>query len=415
MTPPFCNVALPVPLRTTFTYAIPEALQGTVQAGSRVLVPFRKKSMVGVVVEMAESAPHGTNIREISRVLDFVPSLTPKLIELAHWIAGYYLAPVGEVFRAMLPPVTELKSQRQIILTDAGREAAESLSGGQLSHGLSSAEAAFLAKVKEKKGAVLLGPAAKLGVHAAALQRLQRRGLIEIRESIEGRKAQDAASDRLEGGARQNRSTRKEKDNAETQSTQRNRSEERIRELLETERGPLPLPQLLKLAQVTRAAIERMLRDGLLESWEEAIDPAEDPFDAGYAPPAHELNVEQESVLKVIRARFELGEFGVQLLHGVTGSGKTEVYLRAVQDALARGKTALVLVPEIALTLWIGRQCRSWFGAKFEGVAVLHSALSDVERGARMVARAEWRSACRCWDKVGRVCAAGKCRAYHCR
>jgi len=58
--------------------------------------------------------------------LDFVPSLTPKLIELAHWIAGYYLAPVGEVFRAMLPPVTELKSQRQIILTDAGREAAES-------------------------------------------------------------------------------------------------------------------------------------------------------------------------------------------------------------------------------------------------------------------------------------------------
>jgi primosomal protein N' (replication factor Y) len=81
-----------------------------------------------------------------------------------------------------------------------------------------------------------------------------------------------------------------------------------------------------------------------------------------------------------------LGEFGVQLLYGVTGSGKTEVYLRAVQDTLARGKTAIVLVPEIALTLWIGRQCRSWFGARFEGVAVLHSALSDVER-----AREWWR------------------------
>ncbi len=239
MTPPFCNVALPVPLRTTFTYAIPEALQGTVQAGSRVLVPFRKKSMVGVVVEMAESAPHGTNIREISRVLDFVPSLTPKLIELAHWIAGYYLAPVGEVFRAMLPPVTELKSQRQIILTDAGREAAESLSGGELSHGLSSAEAAFLAKVKEKKGAVLLGPAAKLGVDAAALQRLQRRGLIEIRESVEGRKRRTQRVIAWKGGAA--KSIDKEgKDDVETQSTQRNRREERIRELLETERGPLP-------------------------------------------------------------------------------------------------------------------------------------------------------------------------------
>ena len=121
MTSPFCNVALPVPLRMTFTYAVPETLRGTVQPGSRVLVPFRKKTMVGVVVEWAESAPQGTKIREITRVLDLIPALTPKLIDLAHWIAGYYLAPLGEVFRAMLPPVTELKSQRHIILTDAGR------------------------------------------------------------------------------------------------------------------------------------------------------------------------------------------------------------------------------------------------------------------------------------------------------
>src|SRR5437899_8705334 len=93
MTPPFCNVALPVPLRTTFTYAVPESLQGTLQPGSRVLVPFRKKSMVGVVVELAENTPEGTKIRELIRVLDFAPALTPKLIELAHWIAAYYLAP----------------------------------------------------------------------------------------------------------------------------------------------------------------------------------------------------------------------------------------------------------------------------------------------------------------------------------
>jgi len=128
------------------------------------------------------------------------------------------------------------------------------------------------------------------------------------------------------------------------------------------------------------------LRDGFLETWEEPIDPAEDPFDVGYSPPAHSLNESQERAFSAIRARFELGEFGVQLIHGVTGSGKTEVYLRSVQETLARGKTAIVLVPEIALTLWIGRQCRAWFGAHFEGVAVLHSALSDVER-----AREWWR------------------------
>ncbi len=267
MTPPFCNVALPVPLRTTFTYAVPEALQGTVQPGCRVLVPFRKKAMVGVVVELAESAPPGTKIREITRVLDFVPALTPKLIELAHWIAGYYLAPVGEVFRAMLPPVTELKSQRQILLTDAGREAADSLSGGELSHGLTSQEVGFLAKLKDRKGTALFGPAAKLGVDASALQRLQRRTLIEIRETVLGRNRRTQRVIAWKGGvAATSKPTGKEneeKDNAETQSTrrkrgekeynaetafgcaqgkqsaQRNRREERVRELLETERGPL--------------------------------------------------------------------------------------------------------------------------------------------------------------------------------
>ncbi len=373
MSVPYCNVALPVPLRTTFTYAMPEAMRETVQPGSRVFAPFRKKSLVGVVVDFPEKAPEGTKIREITKSLDSVPALTPKLIELAQWIAGYYLAPLGEVFRAMLPPVTELKTQRQIVLTEAGREAAESLSGGELSHGLTAEEAGFLARLNGKKGELPLGRASKFGADGAALRRLQRRGLIEIRESLQGRKrkTQHVIAWKGAGGEVEQRYGEKE---------------EKVRALLETERGPLPMPQLLKLAQISRAVIERMLRQGLLESWEEPIDPAEDPFDTGYEPPAHELNEEQERAMKAIRARFELGEFGVLLLHGVTGSGKTEVYLRAVQETLARGKTAIVLVPEIALTLWIGRQCRAWFGAKFEGVAVLHSALSDVER-----AREWWR------------------------
>jgi primosomal protein N' (replication factor Y) len=384
----YCNVALGVPLRTTFTYAVPEAIRGELQAGSRVLVPFRKKAMVGVVVELTDCAPEGTQVREVNKVLDLMPALTPKLIELGQWVAGYYLAPIGEVFRAMLPPVTELARKRQIVLTEAGRALSAQLKLGSALTDLGGAEVEFLRRVLEKKGELLIGPGSKLGVgpepakdrwhrsqrHSATeiLQRLQRRGLIEIRETVQGRKrkTQNVVAWKGKGGARE--------ESAE--------KEERIRGLLTTERGPLPLPQLLKLAHVSKALIERMLRDGLLESWEEPIDPAEDPFDSGYTPPAHTLNETQESAFKAIRARFELGEFGVQLLHGVTGSGKTEVYLRSVQDTLARGKTALVLVPEIALTLWIGRQCRAWFGARFEGVAVLHSALSDVER-----AREWWR------------------------
>lgn len=363
-----------MPLRTTFTYAIPEYLRDSAQPGSRVLVPFRKKSLVGVIVGFADSVPQRTKVREIAKVLDIVPALTPKLIELGQWIAGYYLAPIGEVFRAMLPPLTELKTQRLAVLTQAGRDATESLSGGELSHGLTAQEASFLEKLKEKKGAWSVALAMKFAGNANALQRLQRLGLIEIRENIQGtkRKIQRVIAWKASGNAHA--------DGALAEK------EKKVRTLLETERGPLPLPQLLKLAEISRALVERMLRDGLLESWEEPLDPAEDPFDAGYEPPAHELNAEQETAFGAVRARFELGEFGVLLLHGVTGSGKTEVYLRAVQETLARGKTAIILVPEIALTLWIGRQCRAWFGARFEGVAVLHSTLTDVER-----AREWWR------------------------
>jgi primosomal protein N' (replication factor Y) (superfamily II helicase) len=372
MTNSFCNVALPVPLRTTFTYAVPETMKGQVQAGSRVLVPFRKKSMVGVVVEMTECAPEGTQVRELSKVLDLMPALTPRLIELGKWISAYYLAPVGEVFRAMLPPVTEIALKRQIVLTESGTSLAKQLKKGSALTDLSGAEVDFLLRVLDKSGELLLGPGSRLGIAAEGLQRLQKRDYLQIREAVRGRKRK--AQNVVAWSAK-----------SET-SAQLGERESRVRELLQTERGPLPLPQLLKLVHVSRALIDRMRRDGLLETWEEPIDPAEDPFDTGYTPPAHTLNETQERAFAAIRARFELAEFGVQLLHGVTGSGKTEVYLRSVQETLARGKTALVLVPEIALTLWIGRQCRAWFGARFEGVAVLHSALSDVER-----AREWWR------------------------
>src|SRR5271157_161498 len=374
MSASYCNVALPVPLHTTFTYGVPLELRAQLQPGSRVLVPFRKKAMVGVVLELTDAPPAGTTIRDVSKLIDLVPALPPKLIELGRWIAGYYLAPIGEVFRAMLPPVTELTARRELILTEAGRALAEKLQQGAALTDLGDDEAAFLQKLLEKKGTWQAGPAAKLGVSPEGLQRLQRRGYLQIQETLQGRKRKTQRVVAWKGR------------DAQPDAKPLGEKEERLRALLQTERGPLPLPQLVKLSQLSRAVIERLLREGLLESWEEPIDPAEDPFDSGYTPPAHSLNEAQERVFGAIRARFELGEFGVQLLHGVTGSGKTEVYLRAVQDTLARGKTAIILVPEIALTLWIGRQCRAWFGASFEGVAVLHSALSDVER-----AREWWR------------------------
>ena len=159
--------------------------------------------------------------------------------------------------------------------------------------------------------------------------------------------------------------------------------EARVFHVLAEERGPLPLPQLAKLAKVSRALVERMIQQEKLKSWEEPIAVEEDLFDGDYTPPSNILNEDQERELGVIRGWIDAGEFTAGLLYGVTGSGKTEVYLGAVEAALARNKSALILVPEIALTLWCGRLFRARFGA---GVAVLHSALPEVER-----AREWWR------------------------
>jgi len=361
-----CNVALAVPLRTTFTYKVSDRLAAEIQPGSRVIVPFRKKSLVGVVTEWAEQGPPGAKLREVQKCLDIIPALTKNLLDLGQWIASYYVAPIGEVYRAMLPPLTELRAQQIVRITELGRSAAARLLGE------TEAKPAFLQKLQSAKDGVPLQTALRSGIALSDLLKLQRRGFVEILQQIQTRKRR---TQRIIAWR-----------SSEVDAPVLTEKEAWLRDMLLLQRGALPLPQVLKLGNVSRAFVEKLSREGKLEAWEETLDPDEDPFDVGYTPPAHTLNPEQDHAFSAIRARFELGEFGVQLLHGVTGSGKTEIYMRAVQDTLARGKTAIVLVPEIALTLWIGRQCRAWFGARFEGVAVLHSALSDIER-----AREWWR------------------------
>src|SRR5271154_5707028 len=122
MSPRYCEVARPVPLRTTFTYAVPESLHGQSLIGRRMVVPFGRRAMVGVGLAEASVAPEQVaRIREIVELMDPLPALPPKLIELGHWISRYYLAPVGETFRAMLPPEIELRHDREYSLTDSGR------------------------------------------------------------------------------------------------------------------------------------------------------------------------------------------------------------------------------------------------------------------------------------------------------
>jgi primosomal protein N' (replication factor Y) len=370
MIPRYCEVALPVPLRSAFTYAVPESFQKEDLVGRRVLVPFRNRAMVGVGLSVSERAPEIARVKEISELLDPVPALPEKLIELGHWISRYYLAPIGETFRAMLPPEIELRHDREYWLADAGRAYLQGLTASVENTDVESAELDFLRRFDRsseddptKSAAVRRMPGGE-----AAAERFVRRGHLAAREMVHRRE------------------TRTQKIvawNPAKEEAGANAAEEKIREVLTATRGPLPLALLMRKAEVSRAIIQRLEKQGRLLTWEEPLSVEEDSWDTDFAAPTNILNAEQKLALAEIWRWLVAGKFAPGLLHGVTGSGKTEVYLGAIEAAISRGKTAIVLVPEIALTLWVGRLVRARFG---ETVAVLHSGLPDVER-----AREWWR------------------------
>jgi primosomal protein N' (replication factor Y) len=379
MSSTYCEVALPVPLRSLFTYEIPERLAGSVCAGSRVLVPFRNRAMTGVVVGAAVRRPDPArvkNVREIVEVLDSIPALPPKLLELGRWVGGYYVAPLGEVFRAMLPPQIDLRHEREFLMTDAGRVRRAELDAAGNRSESEVAELALLSLMEVEGRPVRADRLRKLPGGEAAAERLQRRKQLEAREVAVRREARVQKIVAWNAGHSE--------DSPEANATASlPEKEARVFHVLAEERGPLPLPQLAKLAKVSRPLVERMIRQEKLKCWEEPLSMEENLFDADFTPPSNILNEDQERESGVIRGWIEAGVFTAGLLYGVTGSGKTEVYLNAVEATLSRNKTALILVPEIALTLWCGRLFRARFGA---GVAVLHSALPEVER-----AREWWR------------------------
>ncbi|MFY9804463.1 MAG: primosomal protein N' [Candidatus Acidiferrales bacterium] len=372
MTRRYLEVALPVPLRAAFTYAVPDSFNGEELVGRRVLVPFRNRPMVGVGLALTEQAPETKRIKEIAELLDPLPALPPKLIELGHWISRYYLAPVGETFRAMLPPEIELRHDREYWLTDEGRAYVQALTDQDETTDVEKVELEFLqvfAVQGAKERTVASARLRRMPGGEAAAEKFVRRGYLGAREVARRRKMRVQQIVAW---------------NAENTAPPANAAEDKIREVLTATRGPLPLNLLLAQASTTRGVVQRLEKCSRLLTWDEPLTVEEDAWDTGFTPPANVLNAEQKQVLAGIWRWIVAGKFEAALLHGVTGSGKTEVYLGAIEAALSRGKTAIVLVPEIALTLWLGRLVRARFG---EMVAILHSGLPDVER-----AREWWRA-----------------------
>jgi primosomal protein N' (replication factor Y) (superfamily II helicase) len=371
MPPRFCEVALPVPMRSLFTYAIPARFDSEELIGRRVLVPFRNRKMIGVIAAFAENPLELKQVREISELLDPIPALTPNLLELGNWISRYYVAPIGESLNALLPPQPDLRQEREFKLNEAGAEYLEELVARGPADGKEVAELAVLDGAKDGSKPWTSSQIRRISSGDAATDRLIRAKRLEWSDVLLRRKLRTQKIVAWKNAARSIATPPLDEKAA------------RVREALAEFGGPMQLPILLERAKVTKRAVENLEAAGNLIIWEEPLIPDDDPWESDYVPPNNILNAEQKTALAEIQNWLDAAKFQAALLHGVTGSGKTEVYLSAIEAALAKGKSALVLVPEIALTLWMGRHVRARFGPR---VAVLHSALPDAER-----AREWWR------------------------
>ncbi len=357
----FCDVALAVPLDMAFTYRVPEGMAPVV--GGRVLVPFRQQRMSGIVVELHDRKP-SVQTKNVISVLDAEPVLDESLIRLGKWIADYYLAPIGEVFRTMLPLSAEFKRTITYRITEQGHMALH-LAGMAGSSARSRktpedqlAEFRVLDFLSERESAREQSVRSATRVSRSLLSGMVRKKWIE-REDVSN--AQDAS-----------RTVRVAV--LKIADSKLNANQRLLIDTLAAAGGRVEV-ETLHAPEVPRSTLGTLVKRGLVEFVEEAAG-----FTMSKSKPRSfdfQFNSAQQAALKQIGAAVEARKFSGFLLHGVTGSGKTAVYLACMRAVLEAGRSAILLVPEIGLTPAVAADLHQVFGGE---VAILHSALSDQER-----------------------------------
>ena len=363
--PEFCDVAVPVPLDMVFTYRIPAESAPVV--GGRVLVPFRQQRMTGVVVALHDRKP-SVATKGLINTLDQTPVLDDLLLRLGRWISHYYLAPLGEVFRTMLPLMAEFKRSIGYRVTEQGQMALH-LAGMSGSSARSrrtpeeqAAEFRVLDYLAASDGELIREGSLRSATHAAQriLEGMVRKKWL-VREDISA--SQDATRTikiaTLKSG-----------------EGKLNENQRALIEALTASGGKLAVDALQSL-EVPRSTLGTLVRRGLIEIIQEPAD-----FTVSRSKPRpsrveFDFNEAQKSALLRLREKVESRKFSGMLLHGVTGSGKTAVYLAGMRSVLEAGRSAILLVPEIGLTPAVAADLHQIFG---DEVAILHSALSDRER-----------------------------------
>ncbi len=354
--PMFIEVAVNVPSEKTFIYGVPEGLGPEVAPGKRVLAPFGKKKVTGYILGTASQGDR-EDIREIIEVLDAEPLFNEDDLRLYRWAADYYMYPLGKALAEILPGGINIESDRWVFpaapatdtpLTDQEREIIKIF--GDHAEGIS------IRSLRKKAKSDILKD----------IRLLEKKGLIRV----EDRLARPGVKSRLETAAAVNPALDPEMEWPEKEGA--------VIGLLREE-GETGMARLRRECRVTADFLRRMEKKGMIEIFRREVyrRPAPGP-EIGEDCGDLLLNDAQQAALAAILGGLRSGEFSPYLLHGVTGSGKTEIYLRALKEALAMGGSAILLVPEIALT----PQLLSRINRRFsEGeTAVLHSGVSRAVR-----------------------------------
>ncbi|GAB6906606.1 primosomal protein N' [Desulfosarcina cetonica] len=349
------SVAVVLPVHDCYTYTVPENLLQLACPGKRVRVPFGRRKVTGYVIGPA-TKPHATALKPILDVLDDEPLFPAAMVPFLKWVANYYIHPLGQVINTALPAGLNIVDVAVMALATAGREALATQVPTALERAVLAAlteQPADLRQLRKK-----VGPP----VTWALIHQLRQREWITVASQTRGGKVRPKTVRMV--------SPTPGAVDPDRLSPQR----QAILDLLR-QRGDLSVPTLKEQYPTAPSLVRAMHKAGLVKIYEQTIyrDPFGAPIEPDTPPP---LTEEQSDALGRLRPLLDRG-FQTVLLAGVTGSGKTEIYLQMTQAAVEKGLHALVLVPEIALIAQTERRFRARFG---KAVAVLHSGLSQGER-----------------------------------